>query len=107
MNAEQSPPFKRTPLAEIIEQIDHGPYEAAPDAIVFHYLVTRHQRPLSVHPSVPTEKYISDIQHQWQHEMHSKAVENALEDHRITAEQAGIMYDRVLWPWSSMVSWPE
>jgi len=88
---ENSPPL--TPVAGI----EQGPYPAAPQELVDHY-VQGHARAIT-DPSISDEQLTADVQSEWQYDQHCAAVERALEDGRITPLQADHMYDVVLRPW--------
>lgn len=108
MSQENRPaPRTRAEVTAVVEQIQHGPYEAAPLEMIFHYLTTRHHRPISVHPATTSEKLATDIESEWQYTQHAEAVHEAMEAGRISSDQAIFMEDVVLRPWFIGVSLPE
>lgn len=85
------------PYDDLARGIDHGPYEAAPQEIIDHYIKMRET--FAPFGRVPVEHFIKDIESEWQYDQHSAAVMGALEARRIKADHAIYMLDRVLRPW--------
>lgn len=89
--------YAKIPLENLASNIFHGPYPAAPETLITHYLESRDER--LVPESTSDEQLIADTESEWQYDQHSAAVINALADGQITSEHALYMLDKVLRPW--------
>jgi hypothetical protein len=95
--APNSDKYTKIPLGNLASNIFHGPYPAAPESVINHYLETRDER--LVPESTDDEQLIADTESEWQYDQHTAAVMDALENDRITSEHALYMLDKVLRPW--------
>jgi hypothetical protein len=94
----QSPDkYSQIPLNNLASNIFHGPYPAAPQELINHYIETRDIR--LVPGSTSDEQLITDTESEWQYDQHANAVMEALEADSITSEHALYMLEKVLRPW--------
>lgn len=89
--------YSQIPLKNLASNIFHGPYPAASQELISHYVETREER--HVPQSTSDEQLIADTESEWQYDQHAAAVMDALENDRITSEHALYMLDKVLRPW--------
>lgn len=81
----------------ISEGVMHGPYPAAPEELVAHYLSNRDI--IGFDPSCSDEQLAADIQSEYQYDQHCDAVMEALQAKRINEIAASKLIDIVLRPW--------
>ncbi len=81
----------------ISEGVMHGPYPAAPEELMLHYISNRDT--FGFDPSFTDEQLAADIESEWQYDQHSEAVMEAWQAGRISQIAASKLIDVVLRPW--------
>lgn len=89
--------MSQIPIHNLASGIEHGPYRAARQEMIDHYVARRETSEARLR--VPLKQFIEDVESENQYDKHSKAVIEAMEAHKITPEHANYMLDRVLRPW--------